>query len=320
MKHIVVTGGAGLIGSFLCKKLLKDGHAVICIDNFITGSREAITEGLDNKNFRLIEKDVTLTQEYDVKHIDWVFHLASPASPNYNSPISYHALPMETMMVNTVGTHNMLKLAEKHKARFVFASTSEVYGDPLEHPQKESYYGNVSPTGPRSIYDEAKRFGETLTAHYVRKRALDGRIARIFNTYGPGMRKEDKRMIINFILQALNGEALTIYGNGTQTRSLCYVVDTCEGLYQLMAKDDIAGEVINIGSQDEHTVKEYAELVLQITGSPSTITYNKAVKNDPQRRRPNIAKAKKLLGWTPITSLRDGLKKTIEHYQLALNT
>ncbi len=315
MKRAIVVGGAGLIGSHLCKKLIADGHEVMCIDNFLTGTRKSLDSLQDNPRFTLIEHDIIKPLDQKLEPVDWIFHLASPASPNYHSAISYHSLPMETMMVNTVGTHNLLELSMEHSARFVFASTSEIYGDPLEHPQKESYNGNVSPTGPRSIYDEAKRFGETLTAYYVRDKKLDARIARIFNTYGPGMQIEDKRMIINFILQALRNEPLTIYGDGSLTRSLCYVEDTVDGLCLLMEKDNLAGEVINIGSQEENTVQEYAEMILGITGSNSTIAYMDPVKDDPQRRQPDLAKAKQLLNWEPTTGLEDGLKKTIADYQ-----
>ncbi len=319
MKNVVVTGGAGLIGSQLTEILLKKGHKVICIDNFISGSRKAIEPFIKNENFTLIEHDVTEEFPPIADNVDWVFHLASPASPNHHSPISYHALPMETMMVNTVGTKLMLEFAMAHKARFLFASTSEIYGDPLEHPQKEVYNGNVSATGPRSIYDEAKRFGETLTAYYVRDKNLDGRIVRIFNTYGPGMREDDQRMIVNFILQALKDDDVTIYGDGNQTRSLCYVKDTAQGICTYMEKDGLQGEIINIGAQFEHTVKEYADMVLHITGSKSKITYSEEVKDDPQRRQPDITKAKQLLDWEPTTSLEDGLKETIEYYELQLS-
>lgn len=316
MKNVVVTGGAGLIGSQLTEILLNKGYKVICIDNFISGSHEAIKPFINNENFTLLEYDVTKELPLIDAHIDWVFHLASPASPNHNSPISYHSLPMETMMVNTTGTKLMLEFALKHNARFLFASTSEIYGDPLEHPQKEIYNGNVSSTGPRSIYDEAKRFGETLTAYYAREKNLDARIVRIFNTYGPGMRKDDQRMIVNFILQALRGDDVTIYGDGNQTRSLSYVKDTAQGLFTYMEIDNLKGEIINIGAQNEHTVNEYANMVLKITGSRSKIIYTDEVKDDPQRRQPDITKAKQLLHWEPTTPLEDGLKETIKYYEM----
>lgn len=314
MKTVVVTGGAGLIGSELTDLLLERGHRVICLDNFLTGSRDAISTYQSHDQYTLIEHDVTMPLPKLPDHIDWIFHLASPASPNAHSPISYHALPMETMMVNTVGTHNMLELAHSRNARFLFASTSEVYGDPLEHPQAESYNGNVSSTGPRSIYDEAKRFGETLTAFYVRDKKLDGRIVRIFNTYGPNMRSDDQRMLVNFILQALNNKDITVYGNGNQTRSLCYVKDTVKGIYAFMEEDNLKGEIINVGSQIEHTVNEYAEMVVRLTKSKSKIIHEDRVQDDPQRRQPDISKAKKLLNWEPSTKLEDGIRETIRSY------
>jgi nucleoside-diphosphate-sugar epimerase len=320
MKTVVVTGGAGLIGSELISLLLEKDHRVICIDNFLTGSRGVVEQFKNNPNFTLIEHDVTLPLPEFKESIDWIFHLASPASPNHKSPISYHSLPMETMMVNTKGTQLMLGLAEQHKARFLFASTSEVYGDPLEHPQKEAYNGNVSSTGPRSIYDEAKRFGETLTAYYVRDKGLDGRIVRIFNTYGPGMRNDDQRMLVNFILQALNGEDVTVYGDGEQTRSLSYVKDTAQGILMFMEKDGLEGEVINIGSQAEHTVNEYAEMVVRLINSKSKIIHEEKVEDDPQRRQPDISKAKQILNWEPSTPLEKGVKETISFYELQMKS
>lgn len=317
MKNIVITGGAGLIGQHICKKLVELGHNVYCFDNFITSTRKSV-DPLLSDNFHLMEYDVINAispKLFEDTAIDWILHLASPASPNHHSKISYHALPMETMMVNTQGTLNMLQLAKEHNARFLFTSTSEIYGDPLEHPQKETYNGNVSTTGPRSIYDEAKRFGETLCAYFHRDHDVDVRIARIFNTYGPGMLVEDKRMLVNFILQALENKDITVYGDGTQTRSLCYVEDTVEGIIRFIEKDNLNGEVINIGSPEEHSVYEYAEMIVRLTDSKSNITYHKSVENDPQKRRPDVSKAKKLLDWTPATSLQLGLKKTVEYYK-----
>ncbi len=315
MKTVVVTGGAGLIGSELTALLLEKGHRVICLDNFLTGSHDAVSSFQSSDRYTLIEHDVIKTLPQLPDHIDWIFHLASPASPNSHSPISYHALPMETMMVNTVGTHNMLRLAHSRNARFLFASTSEIYGDPLEHPQNESYNGNVSTTGPRSIYDEAKRFGETLTAYYTREKNLDGRIVRIFNTYGPNMRSDDQRMLVNFILQALNNKDITVYGDGNQTRSLCYVKDTVMGIYAFMEKEHLGGEIINIGSRTEHTINEYAEMVVHLTKSKSKIIHEERVQDDPQRRQPDITKAKKLLNWEPSTKLEDGIRETIRSYK-----
>lgn len=321
MHKIVVAGGAGFIGSHLCKKLLENGHEVYCIDNLITGSKNNVTPLLDNPKFHLLEHDVTkpLSDIADrFAEINAVFHLASPASPNHHSSISYHALPMETMLVNTVGTHELLKFATEKKASFLFASTSETYGDPLEHPQREEYRGNVSTTGPRSVYDEAKRFGETLTAYYHREIGLNARIVRIFNTYGPNMQKEDKRMLSNFILEALENKPITVFGDGTQTRSLCYVDDLVEGLIRLMFYENARGEVVNLGNPNEHTVLEYAKLVKQLTNSSSEIVLSEALpKDDPLKRKPDIAKAKKLLGWEPKVSLEEGIQKTIDYFRNA---
>lgn len=317
MANIIVAGGAGFIGSHLCKRLIGDGHDVYCVDNLLSGRKENLTQLLDNPQMHFIEYDVTQPHETlaeKLPEVRAVFHLASPASPNHHSKISYHALPMETMMVNTVGTHELLKLAAKHNASFLFASTSEAYGDPLEHPQKEDYRGNVSTTGPRSVYDEAKRFGETLTAYYGRDKNLDVRIARIFNTYGPNMQREDQRMIINFITQAIANQPITIFGDGTQTRSLCYVNDLVEGLMRLMFYENAKGAVVNLGSTDEHTVLEYATLVKQLTNATSEIVISeKLPEDDPLKRKPDITKAKNLLQWAPTHPLEEGLKWTIEY-------
>ncbi len=315
--RIIVTGGAGFIGSHLTKKLLADGHKVIVIDNFLTGSRDNLRDVARDKDLTIIEKDVsTLTINQFTgfsRSIDQIYHLASPASPNHHSPVSYHALPMETMLVNTVGTMRLLEIAEKNKAKFLFASTSEAYGDPEVNPQPETYYGNVSTTGPRSVYDEAKRFGETITAYFVRERNVDARIVRIFNTYGSFMAKADMRMSINFINQALRGEPITIFGDGSQTRSLCYISDTVEGIWRLMNTPRTMGEIMNIGSSDEHTVLEFAEKVKSLVGSSSTIQRSESLpENDPRKRRADITKAKKMLDWEPTVTLSDGLMRTIE--------
>lgn len=315
MQNILVTGGAGFLGSHLCEQLLKDGNAVICVDNLITGSKENISHLLENKNFTFIVHDVIKPLPEDIK-ADAVFHMASPASPNHHSQKSYHALAMETMLVNTTGTLRLLSFAEKQHAKFLFASTSEVYGDPLEHPQKETYNGNVSTTGPRSVYDEAKRFGETLTAYFSREKKVDARIVRIFNTYGPRMAKDDMRMIIIFINQALSGQPITIFGDGTQTRSLCYVDDLIDGLMRLMFTENTNGQIVNLGATGENTVNEYASIVKKLTNSQSEIVHDEALPaDDPKKRRPDIAKAKKLLGWEPTVSLEEGLRKTIEFVQ-----
>lgn len=313
MQTVLVAGGAGFIGTRLCEIILAEGNKVVCIDNLITSSEKNISELKKDSNFSFINQNVTTDLELTEK-VDVIFHLASPASPNHHSKISYHSLPEETMLVNTTGTFNLLRFAEKNNARFLFASSSEVYGDPLEHPQKEEYRGNVSPTGPRSVYDESKRFGETITAYFGRSKNIDTRIARIFNTYGPRMMKEDMRMIIVFITQALSGEPITIFGDGSQTRSLCYVDDTAQGLLKLMFNDSAKSEIVNIGSPEEHTVLDYANIIKKITGSNSEIILSESLpEDDPLRRRPDIAKAKNLLGWEPKVSLEDGLKRTIQY-------
>ncbi len=317
--RILITGGAGFIGSHLCKRLLGESHEVICVDNLLTGDEKNIEEIKKNSRFSFLKHDVVLPLPLSVPKVDAVFHLASPASPNHHSAISYHALPMGTMLVNTVGTLEMLKFSEKNNAKFLFASTSEVYGDPLEHPQSETYFGNVSTTGPRSVYDEAKRFGETLTAYFYRTKKADARIARIFNTYGPYMKLSDKRMIISFIESALKNKPISVFGDGKQTRSLCYVDDTVEGLCRLMFYPQTAGEVVNIGGTEEHTVYSFAQMVADLTHSQSAIVCNeKMPTDDPQRRRANIEKAKKLLEWQPKVILKEGLKKTIDYLKTTI--
>lgn len=313
MKKILITGGAGFVGSHLCEYFISNGDSVICVDNFLTGRESNIESLKNNPNFTLIQADVT--KGIDVEEdLDYIYHLASPASPNSSSPVSYHALPMETMEVNTKGTKKMLELAEKKNARFVYTSTSEVYGDPLVHPQSEDYRGNVSTTGPRSVYDEAKRFGETLCAYFARSRNVDVRIARLFNTYGPKMRPEDKRMVIEFINEALNGEPISVFGDGTQTRSIIYIDDMIKGLVLLMTTDNLKGEVVNLGATEEYTVLKYAEMIKELTGSKSEITFpEKLPQDDPLKRCPDIGKAKTLLGWEPKISMKDGLLKTIEY-------
>lgn len=315
MGAVIVTGGAGFLGSHLCKRLLGDGYKVTCLDNLKTGAKKNIEPLLSQENFRFIDHDVNFALP-DELEADAIFHLASPASPNHHSKISYHALPLETMLVNTSGTMKLLEFAQKKNAKFLFASTSEIYGDPLEHPQKETYNGNVSTTGPRSVYDEAKRFGETITAYFARDRGVDARIVRLFNTYGPNMNTEDMRMVSIFITQALKNEPITIYGDGKQTRSLCYVTDTIDGLVKLMFTPGTKGEVVNIGSQDEHTVLEYAELIKNLTHSSSEIVMSEALpQDDPHHRRPDITKAKELLGWEPKVRLEEGLRKIIEYFK-----
>ena len=311
MKTAVVTGGAGFIGSHLCDALIKKGYKVICVDNLITGSKKNIRHLEKNKNFKFLKHDVIkdLNLNFD---LDYIFHLASPASP-----FDFQELAEEIALINSVGTINMLELARKTGARFLLGSTSEVYGDPKEHPQKETYYGNVNSFGPRSCYDESKRFGETMTYIYLRKHKVDARVVRIFNTDGPRMRKDDGRAVSNFVNQALDGKPLTVHGKGNQTRSFCYYSDMVEGLMKAMFTKGIKGEVINLGNPEEYKILDLAKKVKKMTGSKSKIVFKPLPKDDPMQRRPNITKAKKLLGWSPKVPLTQGLKKTIEFYRSA---
>lgn len=313
MSKVLIAGGAGFIGSNLARRLLADGHEVIVVDNLTTSSGDNIEEFKDNSLFTFINHDVTSAIPSEIT-ADAVFHMASPASPNHHSKISYHALAYETMMVNTIGTMELAKFAHHNNAKFLFASTSEIYGDPLEHPQKEEYRGNVSTTGPRAVYDEAKRFGETITSYYWREKGLDARISRIFNTYGPNMHKDDLRMIARFIMQAVENQPITIFGDGQQTRSLCFIDDLVEGLVRLMFYDNTKAEIVNLGNPEEHTVREYAEMVKHLTASSSEIVHSEDLpQDDPLRRSPDITKAKKLLSWQPSVGLEEGLLKMIEY-------
>ena len=315
MQTSLVAGGAGFIGTHLCDSLLKDGHRVICVDNFLTSSEANIAHLKQDSNFSFIEHDITKPLSVEGE-INAIFHLASPASPNHHSKISYHSLPEETMFANTIGTFRLLELALAKNAKFLFASSSEIYGDPRQHPQKEDYRGNVSPIGPRSIYDEAKRFGETITAYFGRSKGVDVRIARIFNTYGPRMMKKDMRMIVVFITQAIAGKPITIFGDGNQTRSLCFVDDLIEGLIKLMFTPRAKGEAVNLGSIDEHSVLEYANIVKKLTNSESEIVLSESLpEDDPIKRKPDIKKAKRLLNWSPKVALVDGLVKTIQYFK-----
>lgn len=318
MAKVLVAGGAGFIGSHLCRRLLSDSHEVICVDNLLTGNEENIMELETNPSFQFLNHDIT-TPLPDKVSAEYIFHLASPASPNQNSALSYHSLPMETMMANTKGTHELLLFTEKHNARFLFASTSEIYGDPEVHPQIESYNGNVSTTGPRSIYDEAKRFGETLTAYFWRK-GVNARIVRIFNTYGPHMQIEDKRMVVEFIIKALKNEPIVVFGDGSQTRSVCYIDDLVDGLMRLLFNENTNQQIVNLGATEEHTVLEYAQIIKDLTHSTSEISVTHDLpKNDPLKRRPDTTKAKQLLGWEAKTSLQEGLAKTVEYYKIKLS-
>ncbi|MBI5357146.1 SDR family oxidoreductase [Candidatus Collierbacteria bacterium] len=320
MKTYLITGGSGFIGSFICEKLLAENNHIICVDNFITGQRKNIEHLLSNPNFTLIEADVSkpdwIESTLNVQRttLNFILHLASPAGPNPKSPKSYHALPVETYLVNSIGTHYLLELAKKHNAVFLFASTSEVYGDPEVHPQPETYWGHVNPIGPRAIYDESKRFGEAICAAWSRKFGLQTRIARIFNTYGPRMNPDDGRAIPLFIQSSINHQPLTIHGDGHQTRSFCYVDDQVEGLLKLL-RSDLNADPVNIGNPVELTIKELADTIIRLTGSKSTVQYNKLPEDDPERRRPDISKAKKLLDWEPKVGLEEGLKKTIEYFR-----
>ena len=312
MQSVLVTGGAGFIGSHLCDILIDKGYKVICLDNLLTGSKKNIEHLLDGPNFQFIEADVIKQiDQLTNQSIDYVFHLASPASP-----IDYQNYPEETLLTNSMGILNVLELAKKTGAKVLVASTSEVYGDPLEHPQKENYYGNVNTFGPRSCYDESKRFAEAATYVYVHKYNLDARVVRIFNTYGPRMQRDDGRVVSNFINEALSGETVNVDGDGSQTRSFCYVSDMVEGICKVMFAEGTKGEILNLGNPEEYKVKELADKIIKLTGSKSEIKYSGTFrKDDPMRRQPDITKAKKVLGWEPKVNLDEGLQKTIEYYK-----
>lgn len=306
----VVTGGAGFLGSHLCDKLIQNGHKVICLDNLITGTLDNISHLFGNENFKFIKYDVTEFIYVEGK-VDNILHFASPASP-----IDYLKYPIQTLKVGSLGTHKALGLAKAKKAKFLLASTSEVYGDPEIHPQPESYWGNVNPIGPRGVYDEAKRFAEAMTMAYHRYHGVDTRIVRIFNTYGPRMRLDDGRVLPTFISQALKGEDLTVFGDGSQTRSFCYVDDLIEGIFRLLNVD--YHEPVNIGNPDEITILEFAEEVLRFTNSNSKITFKELPVDDPKIRQPDITLAKKLLGWEPKVSRSEGIKITLDYFKKKL--
>lgn len=310
MKKALVTGGAGFIGSHLCDLLIKEGFEVLCVDDLITGSKENIKHLENDHNFKFINVDVVDPTSYSTTIVNYIFHLASPASP-----VDYQNYPEETALVNSLGTYNLLKLAVKNKANFLMASTSEIYGDPMEHPQKESYWGNVNSYGPRSCYDESKRFAETLVYIFIEKYKLDARVVRIFNTYGPRMQKDDGRVVSNFINQALSDKPLTVYGKGDQTRSFCYVSDLVLGIYKAMFEKRTKGEVFNLGNPQEYTILDFAKKTIKLTASKSDIVFKTLPKDDPARRRPDISKAKMILNWEPKLSVDEGLKKTIEYYK-----
>ncbi|MDZ7726959.1 MAG: UDP-glucuronic acid decarboxylase family protein [Dehalococcoidia bacterium] len=308
--RILVAGGAGFIGSHLVRRLLGQGHEVLCVDNLLTGRRRNIAALEDVPGFAFVEADI-IEGLPDLGHIDRIYHLASPASPP-----GYATHPVATMRVNSEGTRHLLEAAQHHGARFLYTSTSEAYGDPLEHPQRETYRGNVSSTGPRSMYDEAKRYGEALTMTFVRSCGVDGRIVRIFNTYGPMSDPEDGRLVPNFITQALAGQPLTVYGDGQQTRSLCYVSDLVEGLLLAMETPGTCGELMNLGNPEEHTVLEFATRIRDLAASTSSVEFaGDGVGDDPRRRQPDITRARQLLGWEPVVGLESGLLRTIEYFR-----
>ncbi len=316
MQRALVAGGAGFIGSHLCEKLLNDGYAVTAVDNLITGSEKNIEHLKSNPNFSFVNQDISIGNlKLDIGNLKFIFHLASPASPNAKSPNSYINHPLETLRVNSLGTERLLELAKKDGARFLFASTSEIYGDPTVSPQPETYFGNVNPNGVRSVYDEAKRYGEAITMAYGRTYGVDVRIIRIFNTYGPHMQKDDGRVVSNFIVQALNNSPITLYGDGSQTRSFCYVDDMVDGFCRAMFSENTNREVFNIGNPDERTVAELATIIKEAVGSSSEIITEDLPEDDPKKRRPDITKAKSVLGWEPKVNLSDGLAKTIEYFK-----
>lgn len=312
MKKILITGGAGFIGSHLCEKLLNDGEEVICLDNFYTGSKKNVFHLMDNKRFELIRHDVI---EPILLEVDQIYNLACPASP-----IHYQYNPVKTVKTSVLGSINMLGLAKRVKAKILQASTSEVYGDPLEHPQKESYWGNVNPIGIRSCYDEGKRLAETLMMDYHRQNNVAVKIVRIFNTYGPRMAENDGRVVSNFIVQALCNKDITIYGDGNQTRSFCYVDDLVDGIGRLMGTENEFTGPVNIGNTVETPIIEFAKIIVEMTGSSSKIIHKPLPSDDPVKRRPDITLAQKKLGWEPQTNLETGLLKTIQYFEKKLST
>lgn len=311
--RILITGAAGFLGSHLCDRLLAEGHQVIGMDNFVTGSPDNLAHLAGDPNFLFIRHDVANFIFVPGK-VDAVMHFASPASPNPSSPYGYPNLPIQTMKAGALGTHNSLGVARAHGARFLLASTSEIYGDPLEHPQKETYWGHVDPIGERSMYDEAKRFAEAITMAYHRAHGIDTRIVRIFNTYGPRMSLDDGRVVPNFIQQALRKEPLTIYGDGAQTRSFCYVTDLVEGIYRLLLSDE--HDPVNIGNPAETSILQFAETINQLVQNPAGLVFKPDLRlgDDPQRRQPDITRARQILHWEPRIPVAEGLTKTIAYF------
>ncbi len=308
--RILITGAAGFLGSHLSDRFLADGHSVVGIDNFITGSPDNIAHLVGEPRFEFFRHDVS-TFTYVAGPLDGILHFASPASP-----VDYLEHPIPTLKVGALGTHNALGMAKAKDARFLLASTSEVYGDPKVHPQPESYWGHVNPVGPRGVYDEAKRFAEAMTMAYHRYHGVDTRIVRIFNTYGPRMRQHDGRVVSNFIVQALKGEALTIFGDGSQTRSFCYVSDLVEGIYRTFMHGD--SEPTNLGNPEEYTVRQLADLIIELTGAAIDVVHHPLPEDDPRVRQPDITKARRLLSWEPKMTVRDGLSRTIEYFRQVL--
>lgn len=316
MKNILIAGGAGFIGSNLAKRLLDAERKVVVVDNILTGSKSNLEQLLENNNFSFVEADITkdIQGVLGSEKFDEIYHLASPASPNAKSSRSYIAYPIETMLVNSLGTYNLLQIAKSNDAKFLFASSSEVYGDPDVSPQTEGYFGNVNPNGPRSVYDEGKRFGEAMSMGFFRKFGTDIRIIRIFNTYGPSMQPDDGRVVSNFINQALNGQDITIYGDGLQTRSFCFVSDMTLGIQKAMEDGQTAG-VYNLGNPDERAVKDVAELIVKMTDSSSNIIFEELPEDDPKKRKPDITKAQQELDFQPTVKFEEGLQKTIEYFK-----
>jgi UDP-glucuronate decarboxylase len=318
MKKIIVAGCAGFLGSYLTKNLLSEGHQVIGIDNLSTGKESNIESILENPNFTFHNFDVSKKEVLELPSlfdIDEIYHLASPASPPF-----YQAAPFDTIAVNTIGTQNLLEIAKVNSAKLLYASTSEAYGDPEVHPQPEEYRGNVNTWGPRACYDEAKRLGEVYCYEYFHRYGVQAKVVRIFNTYSAGLRNDDGRVISNFVTQALLGEDITVYGDGSQTRSFCYVDDNIRGLKLMMEKEEATGNIINIGNPKEYTILEVAELVKKLTGSDSKVTFHPLPKDDPKVRRPVITRAQTLLGWEPVVDLEEGLNRTIKVYKENLVT
>ena len=312
--RVLITGAAGFLGSHLCERFLLEGHEVIGMDNFVTGSPANLAHLAGNERFSFIRHDVS-NFIFVPKPVDAVLHFASPASPNAESPFGYVNLPIQTMKAGALGTHNSLGVARAFKARFLLASTSEIYGDPLEHPQKESYWGHVDPIGIRSVYDEAKRFAEALTMAYHRAHGIETRIVRIFKTYGPRMQIDDGRVVPNFLRQALLGEPLTVYGDGMQTRSFCFADDLVEGIYRLLLSE--SSDPVNIGNPVETSILEFAEVINRLTGNQAGIIFRPSnrTSGDPQRRRPDISRAQERLGWEPKVPLEDGILRTIPYFK-----